>query len=105
MIETIVILFLLCLFLVSFLANMYKELKQTKEELQAEKCKVADLCLYIEEKNKIYKEKELITEKLADADSEDEISSIVADIIAINNSRVRNNETSSTTAETRKKRD
>lgn len=104
MIEIIVILFLFCLLLFSFVANLYKELKRTEEELQAEKCKVADLCFYIEEKNKIYKEKELITEKLADADSEDEISSIVADIIAINNSRVRNNETSPTTAEAGKKR-
>ena len=68
------------------------EIKSLKTEINSAHENVKQLTDYIRNADKIRKEEKQITEKIKEAKTDEEVYNIINDIIAINNSRVQNNE-------------
>lgn len=68
-----------------------KEIKTLNNEINSAHENVKQLTEYIRNADKIRREEKQITEKIKDAKTDEEVFSIINDIIAINNSRVQNN--------------
>ena len=69
-----------------------REIKSLKTEINSAHENVKQLSEYIRNADKIRKEEKQIAEKIKEAKTDEEIFNIINDIIAINNSRVQNNE-------------
>lgn len=72
-----------------------KKLKKEKRELNCRlntaRNNVEQLTNYIKSNDKIRKEEKKIAEEIKDAKTDEEVHSIISNIIALNNSRVQNN--------------
>ena len=68
------------------------EIKSLKSEINSAHENVKQLTEYIKNSDKIRKEEKKISEEIKEAKTDEEIFSIINNIIAINNSRVQNNE-------------
>ena len=69
-----------------------KEVQALKSELSSAHENVVQLTDYIRNCDKIRKEEKQIAEKIKEAKTDEEVHEIISDIIALNNSRVQNNE-------------
>ena len=67
-----------------------KEIQILKNELNSARENVKQLTDYIRNSDKIRKEEKEIAEKIKEAKTDEEVHSIINDIIALNNSRVQN---------------
>ena len=67
-----------------------KEIQILKNELNSAHENVKQLTDYIRNSDKIRKEEKEIAEKIKEAKTDEEVHSIINDIIALNNSRVQN---------------
>ena len=70
-----------------------KEIQELKNELNSAHENVKQLTDYIRNSDKIRKEEKEIAEKIKEAKTDEEIHNIINDIIALNNSRVQNDQT------------
>lgn len=77
---------------------LIRDIKKLKEENKQLNCKldsarsnVEQLVEYIKSNDKIRKEEKKIAEEIKDAKTDEEVHSIISNIIALNNSRVQNN--------------
>ena len=66
-----------------------KEIQILKNELNSARENVKQLTDYIRNSDKIRKEEKEIAEKIKEAKTDEEVHSIINDIIALNNSRVQ----------------
>ena len=69
-----------------------KEIQELKNELNSAHENVKQLTDYIRNSDKIRKEEKEIAEKIKEAKTDEEIHNIINDIIALNNSRVQNDQ-------------
>ncbi len=67
-----------------------KEIQNLKNEINSAHENVKQLTDYIRNYDKIRKEEKQIAEKIKEAKTDEEVSNIIADIIALNNNRVQN---------------
>ena len=78
------------------LAKRIKEIKKEKSDLQnrleSARVNVEQLSKYIDKVLKIKSDGKSISQKIKEAESDEEVYNIIADIIADNNNRVQNNE-------------
>ena len=78
------------------LAKRIKEIKKEKADLQnrleSARVNVEQLSKYIDKVLKIKSDEKSISQKIKEAESDEEVYNIIADIIADNNNRVQNNE-------------
>lgn len=68
-----------------------KEIQELKNEINSARENVKQLSEFIRNSDKIRKEEKEIAEKIKEAKTDAEVHEIIADIIALNNSRVQNN--------------
>jgi biopolymer transport protein ExbB/TolQ len=68
-----------------------KEIQELKNEIISARENVKQLTDFIRNSDKIRKEEKEIAEKIKEAKTDEEVHSIINDIIALNNSRVQNN--------------
>jgi Na+-transporting methylmalonyl-CoA/oxaloacetate decarboxylase gamma subunit len=77
------------------LAKRIKEIKKEKSDLQnrleSARVNVEQLSKYIDKVLKIKSDEKSISQKIKEAESDEEVYNIIADIIADNNNRVQNN--------------
>lgn len=77
------------------LAKRIKEVKKEKSDLQnrleSARVNVEQLSKYIDKVLKIKSDEKSISQKIKEAESDEEVYNIIADIIADNNNRVQNN--------------
>jgi Na+-transporting methylmalonyl-CoA/oxaloacetate decarboxylase gamma subunit len=78
------------------LAKRIKEIKKEKSDLQnrleSARVNVEQLSKYIDKVLKIKSDEKSISQKIKEAESDEEVYNIIADIIADNNNRVQNNQ-------------
>ena len=78
------------------LAKRIKEIKKEKADLQnrleSARVNVEQLSKYIDKVLKIKSDEKSISQKIKEAESDEEVYNIIADIIADNNNRVQNNQ-------------
>ena len=84
--------------MIGIITALIRDIKKLKEENKQLNCKldsarsnVEQLVEYIKSNDKIRKEEKKIAEEIKDAKSDEEVHSIISNIIALNNSRVQNN--------------
>ena len=77
---------------------LIRDIKKLKEENRQLNCRldtarnnVEQLTNYIKSTDRIRKEEKKIAEEIKDAKTDEEVHSIISNIIALNNSRVQNN--------------
>ena len=70
--------------------NQKKEIQNLRNEINSAHENVKQLTDYIRNSEKIRKEEKQIAEKIKEAKTDEEVSNIIADIIALNNSRLQN---------------
>lgn len=77
---------------------LIRDIKKLKEENRQLNCKldtarnnVEQLTNYIKSTDRIRKEEKKIAEEIKDAKTDEEVHSIISNIISLNNSRVQNN--------------
>ena len=97
-ITIILVLFAVIVIMVAIIYVLFKQNRSNKKEIKALNNEinsahenVKQLTAYIRNSDKIRKEEKQITEKIKDAKTDEEVYSIINDIIATNNSRVQNN--------------
>ena len=77
------------------LAKRIKEIKKEKSDLQnrleSARVNVEQLSKYIDKVLKIKSDEKSISQKIKEAESDEEVYNIIANIIAANNNRVQNN--------------
>ena len=67
-----------------------KEIQKLKNEINSARENVNQLTDFIRNSDKIRKEEKQIAEKIKEAKTDEEVHSIINDIIALNNNRVQN---------------
>lgn len=84
--------------MIGIITALIRDIKKLKEENKQLNCKldsarsnVEQLVEYIKSNDKIRKEEKKIAEEIKDAKTDEEVHSIISNIIALNNSRVQNN--------------
>ena len=84
--------------MIGVITALVRDIKKLKEENKQLNCKldsartnVEQLAEYIKSNDKIRKEEKKIAEEIKDAKTNEEVHSIISNIIALNNSRVQNN--------------
>lgn len=84
--------------MIGIITALIRDIKKLKEENSQLNCKldsarsnVEQLAEYIKSNDKIRKEEKKIAEEIKDAKTDEEVHSIISNIIALNNSRVQNN--------------
>lgn len=78
--------------LIKMLQKNKKEIQSLKNEINSAHENVKQLTDFIRNSDKIRKEEKQIAEKIKEAKTDEEVHEIINDIIALNNSRVQNNE-------------
>ena len=68
-----------------------KEIENLNSRLESAKVNIEQLSKYIDDILKIKSEERSISQKIKEAESDEEVYNIIADIIADNNNRVQNN--------------
>ena len=67
-----------------------KEIQELKNEINSARENVKQLSDFIKNSDKIRREEKQIAEKIKEAKTDEEVHSIINDIIALNNNRVQN---------------
>ena len=68
-----------------------KEIENINSRLESAKVNIEQLSKYIDDILKIKSDEKSISQKIKEAESDEEVYNIIADIIADNNNRVQNN--------------
>lgn len=93
-IAILIVLLLICGGIIYFLikgnSKNKKEIENLKNELDRAKINVEQLQKYIDEVLKIKTDTKDISERIKEAKSDEEVNSIISDIIKSNNNRVQN---------------
>ena len=76
--------------LIKMLQKNKKEIQSLNNELNSARENVRQLSEYIKNSDKIRKEEKEIAEKIKEAKTDEEVHNIINSIIALNNSRVQN---------------
>lgn len=76
--------------LIKDLKKQKAEMQDLKTALNSARINVEQLTEFIKNSDKIRKEEKEIAEKIKEAKTDEEVHSIINDIIALNNSRVQN---------------
>lgn len=83
--------------MIGVITALIRDIKKLKEEKRELNCKldtarnnVEQLTNYIKSNDRIRKEEKKIAEEIKDAKTDEEVHSIISNIIALNNSRVQN---------------
>ena len=78
------------------LAKRIKEIKEEKSDLQnrleSARVNVEQLSKYIDKVLKIKSDEKSISQKIKEAENDEEVFNIIADIVGANNNRLQNNE-------------
>ena len=84
--------------MIGIITALIRDIKKLKEENRQLNCRldtarnnVQQLTEYIQSIDIIHKEERKIAEEIKDAKSDEEVHSIISNIIALNNSRMQNN--------------
>lgn len=84
--------------LIGIISALVRDIKKIKSENKQLNCRldsarinVEQLADYIQNTDRIRKEERQIAEEIKDAKTDEEVHSIISNIIALNNSRVQNN--------------
>ena len=84
--------------MIGVITALIRDIKKLKEENRQLNCRldtarnnVEQLTNYITNTDRIRKEEKKIAEEIKDAKTDEEVHSIISNIIALNNSRVQNN--------------
>ena len=83
--------------MIGIITALIRNIKKLKEENKQLNCKldsarinVEQLAEYIKSADRVRKEEKKIAEEIKDAKTDEEVHSIISNIIALNNSRVQN---------------
>ena len=86
-------LFLILIFVVYVTIKSRKaqnnEIKRLTEELETQKKMCGELTLYVKEISKVRDDKESVSQKIKEAENDEEVLSIIAGLVSANNNRVR----------------
>ena len=93
LIVTILILLVILFFCAKIGAEKNKKLAELESEKAEQKQNILALIDHIEHLSKIVADKDETSQKIQGAKTDEEVESIISDIIAFNNSRVQNNKT------------
>ena len=91
LIALIVILGLIIFILIKSLNAKKKELAETQARLESARANIEQLSKYIDNILKIKADEKSISQKIKEAESDEEICKIIADIVAVNNNGLQNN--------------
>ena len=69
-----------------------KELAQMQTRLESARVNIEQLSEYIDKLLKIKSDEKSVSQKIKEAESDEEVYNIIADIVGANNQRVQNNE-------------
>ena len=68
-----------------------KEIADLNARLQSAKTNIEQLSAYIDKRMKIKSDEKSISQKIKEAENDEEVFNIIADIVGANNNRVQNN--------------
>ena len=89
--AVVLILGLIVYILIKSLKAKKKELAETQARLESARANIEQLSKYIDNILKIKADEKSISQKIKEAESDEEVYNIIADIIADNNKLVQNN--------------
>ena len=78
--------------LIKNIKSKKKEIQNLNSRLESAKINIEQLSKYIDEVLKIKSDEKSISQKIKEAESDEEVYNIIANIVADNNNRVQNNE-------------
>ena len=78
--------------LIKNIKSKKKEIQNLNSRLESAKINTEQLSKYIDEVLKIKSDEKSISQKIKEAESDEEVYNIIANIVADNNNRVQNNE-------------
>ncbi len=78
--------------LIKNIKSKKKEIQNLNSRLESAKINIEQLSKYIDEVLKIKSDGKSISQKIKEAESDEEVFNIIADIVGANNQRVQNNE-------------
>lgn len=97
--TVILILLALCVTLGAVVYSLIKKIKSQKKEiadvqtrLESARVNVEQLSKYIDELLKIKADEKSVSQKIKEAENDEEVFNIIADIVNTNNQRLQNNE-------------
>ena len=77
--------------LFQIIKNYKKSLAQAQSRIESARINIEQLSKYIDKILKIKSDEKSVSKKIKEAESDEEVYNIIADIIADNNNRVQNN--------------
>lgn len=78
--------------LIRDIKSLKKENAETKNRLESARVNIEQLSKYIDDILKIKADEKSVSQKIKEAKNDEEVFSIIADIVGANNNRVQNNE-------------
>lgn len=78
--------------LIRDIKSLEKENAETKNRLESARVNIEQLSKYIDDLLKIKSDEKSVSQKIKEAESDEEVFNIIADIVGANNNRVQNNE-------------
>ena len=95
----ILVLFAIIITLLGIVYSLFQAIKQKKKELaesqarlESARINIEQLSEYIDRLLKIKADEKSVSQKIKEAESDEEVFNIIADIVGANNNRVQNNE-------------
>ena len=77
--------------LIRDIKSLKKENEETKNRLKSARVNIEHLSKYIDDLLKIKSDEKSVSQKIKEAESDEEVFNIIADIVGTNNNRVQNN--------------
>ena len=90
LIAAVIILGFIIYILTKRLKAKKKELAETQARLESARANVEQLSKYIDKMQKIKSDEKSISQKIKEAENDEEVFNIIADIVGANNNRVQN---------------
>ena len=90
LIAAVIILGFIIYILTKRLKAKKKELAETQARLESARANVEQLSKYIDKMQKIKSDEKSISQKIKEAENDEEVYNIIADIVGANNNRVQN---------------
>ena len=78
--------------LIKEIKSKKKEIQNLNTRLESARVNIEQLSEYIDKLLKIKSDEKLVSQKIKEAESDEEVFNIIADIVGANNNRVQNNE-------------